>query len=68
MNTDETTEEQQVLPGVQQVRDGAAEIGTRVTELEHKAREVIRARPIVALLAALGAGFLAARLVSRGRR
>ena len=39
-----------------------------VTELEQQARDFIRQRPMVAVLAAVGAGYLVARLISYGRR
>ena len=39
-----------------------------VADLEQQARAFIRQRPVVAVLAAVGAGYLVARLVARGRR
>ena len=47
--------------------DGAAG-GSTLTDLEHQARTLIRQRPVVAVLAAVGVGYLAARLVSRAMR
>jgi hypothetical protein len=39
-----------------------------VTDLEQQARARIIQRPVVAVLAAVGAGYLVARLVARGLR
>jgi hypothetical protein len=39
-----------------------------ITELEENARTRIIERPVVAVLAAVGVGYLVARLVSRARR
>ena len=49
---------------------GQADLAVRSTPtgLEHQARALIRQRPVVAVLAALGVGYLAARLVSRAMR
>jgi hypothetical protein len=41
---------------------------SRVTDLEQRASTLIRQRPVVAVLAAVGVGYLIARLVSRGTR
>jgi hypothetical protein len=68
MISDPTVEE---LPFPSDAAPGAAEadsIGSKVTDMEQQARRLIRQRPVVAVLAALGAGYLAARLVSRALR
>ena len=52
-------------PRAPQGQPGVAEVRARVTELEQQTRTVIRQRPIVAVLAALGVGYLVARLVAR---
>lgn len=56
MSTDQIAEQEQ--PSVAAVR-------SRLTDLEQQARELIRQRPVVAVLAAAGVGYLVARLVSR---
>ena len=45
-----------------------AAVGSRLTDLEHQARTLIRQRPVVAVLAAVGVGYLVGRLVSRVMR
>ncbi len=67
MITDQVAEErlprrsEQGLPDITAVR-------SRVTDLGQNARTLIRQRPVVAVLAAVAVGYLAARLVSRGMR
>lgn len=39
-----------------------------MADLERRSRTLIRERPIVAVLAALGVGYVMARLLSRGSR
>ena len=68
MVADQTAEERRLPPRSQLVQPGFGEARTRVTDLERHARTLIRQRPIVAVLAAVGVGYLAARLVSRGMR
>ena len=68
MIADQIAEERPSQPRLQPVKSELAEVRTRATELERHARTVIRQRPIVAVLAAVGAGYLAARLVSRAMR
>jgi len=48
----------------------AADTGaaSTLTELVQRVRTVIEQRPVVAVLAAVGVGYVVARLVSRGRR
>lgn len=48
-------------PDMQHVR-------ARLTDIEEHARALIRKRPVVAVLAAIGGGYLVARLVSRVSR
>ena len=43
-------------------------IRARVTDLEEHARTLIRQRPVVAVLVAVGVGYLVARLVARAMR
>jgi hypothetical protein len=51
----------------QQVAANGADIGSGVTDLEEQARAFIKKRPVVAVLSAVGLGYLVARLVSRAR-
>jgi hypothetical protein len=68
MITDRISEERPSPPRSQQAQPVVAEIRVRVTDLERHARTLIRERPIMAVLAAVGVGYLAARLVSRAMR
>lgn len=73
MTTDETAEEQPSATrteqaGAEQVRADIAALRSKVTDLEQQARTLIRQRPVVAVLAAVGIGFMVARLVSRETR
>ncbi len=45
-----------------------AAVRSELTDLERKARALIAQRPVVAVLAAFGAGYLVARLTSRVMR
>jgi hypothetical protein len=67
MITDQIADERR-SPPTQQVQPEFAEVRTRATDLERHARRLIRQRPIVALLGAVGVGYLAGRLVSRAMR
>jgi hypothetical protein len=68
MITDQVAEEQRSPPRSQQAQPGFAEAYAKVTDLEQQARTLIRQRPVVAVLAAAGVGYLVARLVSRATR
>jgi hypothetical protein len=68
MITDQIAEERRSPPGAQQVQPGFAEVRARVTDLDRHARISIRQRPLVAVLVAVGVGYLTARLVSRAMR
>jgi len=68
MIADQIAEERGAQPGSQPIQPEFAELRARATELERHTRTVIRRRPIVAVLAAVGVGYLAARLVSRAMR
>jgi ElaB/YqjD/DUF883 family membrane-anchored ribosome-binding protein len=68
MITDQVAEEQRSPPHSQQAQQGLAEAYAKVTDLEQQARALIRQRPVVAVLAAAGIGYLVARLVSRATR
>jgi hypothetical protein len=43
-------------------------VRSTLTDLEEQARVLIRQRPVVAVLTAVGVGYVVARLVSRGLR
>ena len=67
MITDEIAEEP--LPRHAEQRQTNIEaVGSILTDLEQQARALIRQRPVVAVLAAVGVGYLVARLVSRAMR
>ena len=68
MITDQIAEELPSPPGSQQAQADIAAVCSRVTDLEQRARTLIRQRPVVAVLAAVGVGYLVARLVSRATR
>ncbi len=69
MITDAIAEEEQPQPGPpRQVQEDIEADRSRVTKLEQQARTLIRQRPVVAVLAAAGIGYLVARLVSGGTR
>jgi len=68
MTTDQIGEERRSPPRSEQVQARITQGRSRVTDLEEHARALIRQRPVVAVLAAVGVGYLAARLVSRALR
>jgi ElaB/YqjD/DUF883 family membrane-anchored ribosome-binding protein len=68
MTTDQIAEERPLPPRAEQVQADIAAVGSKVTELEQEARALIRQRPVVAVLAAAGVGYLIARLIARGTR
>jgi hypothetical protein len=68
MITDQIAEEPPLPRRAAQVTPDIAAVRSTVTELEQQARTLIRQRPVVAVLAAAGVGYLVARLISRGMR
>ena len=62
MITDQIAEEPR---GAEPGQADRADVRPTLTELEQQARALIRQRPVVAVLAAVGVGYLVARLVSR---
>ena len=68
MITDQIAEERRLPPRSEQVQARITQVRSRVTDLEEDARTLIRERPVVAVLAAVGVGYLVARLVSRAMR
>ena len=68
MNTDQTAEERPLPRAAEALQADLAAVQSRVTDLEQQARSLIRQRPVVAVLAAAGLGYLLARIVTRGRK
>ena len=68
MTTDQIAEERPLPRRGEQIQPDIAAVRSKVTELEQQARTLIRQRPVVAVLAAAGVGYLVARLVSRRMR
>jgi ElaB/YqjD/DUF883 family membrane-anchored ribosome-binding protein len=68
MITDQIAEERLSPPRSEQGQARITQVRSRVTDLEEHARTLIRQRPVVAVLAAVGVGYLVARLVSRAIR
>ena len=68
MITDQITEEWRSPPRLEQVQARITQVRSRVADIEEHARTLIRQRPVVAVLAAVGVGYLVARLVSRAMR
>lgn len=55
-------------PPVERAESGVDAIGSELKDLEKQARAAIQERPIVAVLVAVGLGYLVARLASRANR
>ena len=68
MTTEQIAEERPLPRRAEQVQPDIAAVRSKVTDLEQQARTLIRQRPVVAVLAAVGVGYLVARLVSRAMR
>jgi hypothetical protein len=68
ITTAQIAEDRSLPRGVEQVPLDFAAVRSKVTDLEQHARTLIGQRPVVAVLVAAGAGYLIARLVSRGLR
>ena len=68
MTTDQIAEERPLPRGAEPVQPDIVAVRSKVAELEQQARTLIRQRPVVAVLAAVGVGYLVARLVARGTR
>jgi ElaB/YqjD/DUF883 family membrane-anchored ribosome-binding protein len=65
MTTDQIADERPLPRSTEQAQADIASVRSKVTDLEHQTRTLIRQRPVVAVLAAVGVGYLIARLVSR---
>ena len=68
MITDQIAEEPPVPRGAEPGQPHSADVRSTLTDLEHQARTLIRQRPVVAVLVAVGVGYLVARLVARAMR
>jgi ElaB/YqjD/DUF883 family membrane-anchored ribosome-binding protein len=66
--TERIAEERRWPPATDQVRTDSAAVRRTVTEVEEQARTLIRERPVMAVLAAAGIGYLLARIVARVTR
>jgi hypothetical protein len=66
MNTEPIVGEQQLpQPAPEQIPIDLEALRAKVSDLEQQASVFIREQPVAAVLAAVGVGFLVARLVSR---
>ena len=68
MTTDQVAEERPLPRRTEPAQPDIAAVRSKVTDLEQQARTLIRQRPVVAVLAAAGIGYLVARIFSRGTR
>jgi ElaB/YqjD/DUF883 family membrane-anchored ribosome-binding protein len=68
MIADQIVEEPPLPRRAEQGQPDITAVRSRLTDLEQQARTLIRQRPVVAVLAAVGVGYLVARLVSRAMR
>lgn len=66
MNTDQSVEQRPLPPRAERQLNTSA-LSSSVPDLE-QGRAFIRQRPVVSVLAAVGAGYLVARLVAVARR
>ena len=64
MSINQTVAERQ-SPSSERTHEDAAGASSTVTDVEEYARALVRERPVAAVLAAVGLGYLVARLVSR---
>ena len=65
MITDQVAEGRASPPRAEQGQPDIADVRSTVADLEERARTFIRQRPVIAVLAAVGAGYLVARVLSR---
>jgi hypothetical protein len=68
MITDQIAEEPPLPRRADREQLNIAAVRSGLPDLEQQARTLIRQRPVVAVLAAIGVGYLVARLVSRAMR
>ena len=65
MSTNQVAEDRASPPGAEQRQPDITDVGSMMAELGERARTFIRQQPVVAMLAAVGAGYLVARVLSR---
>ena len=69
MITDQSAEQIAAEPSPRRSEQAAeAEVASALTQLAQRVRSIIEQRPVVAVLAAVGVGYVVARLATRGRR
>jgi len=68
MTPEQIAEERLLPPHTEEAKADIAAVLSKAAVLEEQARTFIRKRPVVAVLAAMGGGYLVARLVSRAVR
>lgn len=68
MTTDQIAHERPLRRRMEWSQPNIAAVRSTVTDLEQKARTLVKQRPVVAVLAAFGVGYVVARLLSRGLR
>lgn len=69
MVTEQSAEQIGAEPSPARSEQGAdAEAASTLTEFAQRVRAIIEQRPVVAMLAAVGVGYVVARLASRGGR
>lgn len=68
MTTDQIATEWPFPRPTEHAHTDIAAVRSKATELEQQARTLIRKQPVLAVLAAAGLGFLAARIVARATR
>lgn len=66
MITEQIAAERRSPEGSEQTAD--SEVASTLMELTQRVRTIIEQRPVVAVLTAVGVGYVVARLVSRGGR
>ena len=69
MITEQSAEQIEAEPSPGRSEQAAdAEVAFTLTEFTQRVRAIIEQRPVVAVLAAVGVGYVVARLATRGRR
>ncbi len=68
MTTEQIAEAHHSPPRPERERSSSADVRAKAAEVDRQFRMLIRQRPIAAVLAAVGLGYLTARLVARAHR
>jgi hypothetical protein len=68
MTMNNPLEDPQLLSPPEQMLPNVDAIGSELKDLERQARAFVQQRPLVAVLAAVGLGYLVARLAARANR